>query len=546
MASLPSLGFVEADELVVREVFARIDAQAGLPSVIETVERWRPDVLLRESAELASLAAAERAGVPHVHVCIGMHEVATRFADVIGGPLEELGRLAGLGDGRLPAALADETVFSAVPDVLDHAAGDVPPEAEAFLRFHEITPATDSHDLPDWGNPDAPLVYVTFGSVTGSLPHLTGVYREAVDVLADVEARVLITVGRKLEPAGLGPLPSNVHATQWWPQAAVLAQAAAMLGHGGFGTTMGALACRRSPGRRAAVHLRPDRQRRARRGRGSRDRHREGRRQAGRRAGLPVARGCDVRRVRSPRRCGDARRCRRLRRPCPCSPAWSADERKHARDHRGSTPAGCPASPRWRSPGVGGLPRVTETRGRPVSRALVSSPCNAGWKPTSPVVVHISSAVGYAVVGAFQFSSTLRRRHPGWHRQPGAGRYCAGGARPMSRWTRSSGAVAHPQLLVERHRARPSTAWMTRAYALAVGAGTQVFTQGFGEALLGTQEGTRDLLLGSAWVINLAVAEYILRRPARGRRHSGQVVGSAGGRSSTGGSRDTRSDGSQV
>ena len=306
MASLPSLGFVEADELVVREVFARIDAQAGLPSVIETVERWRPDVLLRESAELASLAAAERAGVPHVHVCIGMHEVATRFAEVIGGPLEELGRLAGLGDGRLPAALADETVFSAVPDVLDHAAGDVPPEAEAFLRFHETTPATDSHDLPDWGNPDAPLVYVTFGSVTGSLPHLTGVYREAVDVLADVEARVLITVGRKLEPAGLGPLPSNVHATQWWPQAAVLAQAAAMLGHGGFGTTMGALACRRSPGRRAAVHVRPDRQRRARRGRGSRDRHREGRRQAGRRAGLRVARGRDVRRVRSPRRGGDA------------------------------------------------------------------------------------------------------------------------------------------------------------------------------------------------------------------------------------------------
>ena len=76
---------------MVREVFARIDAQAALPSLIETVERWRPDVVLRESAELASLAAAERAGVPHVHVCIGMHEVATRFAEAIGDPLEELG-----------------------------------------------------------------------------------------------------------------------------------------------------------------------------------------------------------------------------------------------------------------------------------------------------------------------------------------------------------------------------------------------------------------------------------------------------------------------
>ena len=33
---------------------------------------------------------------------------------------------------------------------------------------------------------------------------------------------------------------------------------------------------------------------------------------------------------------------------------------------------------------------------------------------------------------------------------------------------------------IARHRA-----WMTRAYALALGAGTQVFTQGIGEAIFG-------------------------------------------------------------
>jgi UDP:flavonoid glycosyltransferase YjiC (YdhE family) len=37
-------------------------------------------------------------------------------------------------------------------------------------------------------------------------------------------------------------LPFNAHVKQWLPQDAVLSQAAAMLGHGGFGTTMGALA----------------------------------------------------------------------------------------------------------------------------------------------------------------------------------------------------------------------------------------------------------------------------------------------------------------
>jgi hypothetical protein len=65
---------------------------------------------------------------------------------------------------------------------------------------------------------------------------------------------------------------------------------------------------------------------------------------------------------------------------------------------------------------------------------------------------------------------------------------------------------------IDSHRA-----WMTRSYALALGAGTQVFTQGLGEAILGTHEGTRDVLLASAWVINLAVAEYVIRRPARRR-----------------------------
>jgi uncharacterized membrane protein len=67
---------------------------------------------------------------------------------------------------------------------------------------------------------------------------------------------------------------------------------------------------------------------------------------------------------------------------------------------------------------------------------------------------------------------------------------------------------------VARHRA-----WMTRAYALALGAGTQVFTLGVGGAVLGAGELTTDLMLGAGWAINLAVAEYVIRRP--GRRPAG-------------------------
>ncbi|GAA1960143.1 DUF1205 domain-containing protein [Nocardioides panacihumi] len=241
MARLPTLSFAEADDLVLREVFGRVDAQAALPALLDTVERWQPDVIVRESAELASLAAAERAGVPHAHVCIGMHEVATRFAEATAEAREELGRLAGLADGQMQAALAGEPVLSLVPELLDHSTGEVPPEADAFRRFHEPGSAADGQRPSAWGDPDLPLVYVTFGSVAGSLPPFAGIFREALDALAGLDVCVLMTVGRRLDPNDLGPLPPNARVLQWVPQDAVLPHAAAVLGHGGFGTSMGAL-----------------------------------------------------------------------------------------------------------------------------------------------------------------------------------------------------------------------------------------------------------------------------------------------------------------
>jgi len=54
---------------------------------------------------------------------------------------------------------------------------------------------------------------------------------------------------------------------------------------------------------------------------------------------------------------------------------------------------------------------------------------------------------------------------------------------------------------------------------LALGAGTQVFTKGIGPAVFGTSQLTLDLSLGAAWVINLTVAEYVIRRPVNRWTH---------------------------
>ena len=58
-------------------------------------------------------------------------------------------------------------------------------------------------------------------------------------------------------------------------------------------------------------------------------------------------------------------------------------------------------------------------------------------------------------------------------------------------------------------------AWITRAYALAFGATTHVFTIGIGQAIFGDSELTNALMQGCGWVINLAIAERAIRRPWR-------------------------------
>jgi hypothetical protein len=57
-------------------------------------------------------------------------------------------------------------------------------------------------------------------------------------------------------------------------------------------------------------------------------------------------------------------------------------------------------------------------------------------------------------------------------------------------------------------------AWMIRAYALGMGAGTQVFTHLPWLLIVGQPRGLmRDTLMAAGWFINACVAEWVVRRP---------------------------------
>ena len=239
-ARLPALPREEANAVVVGEVFGRLDAQAALPGVTGTIESGRPQVVVREPCEFGAWAAAEHARIPQVLVWIGLAGMAAKFRPTLADPLSELRRRAGLapdGGQRTFAAAANLTLVPASFD--DTAEVDGTPMA----RFRDPAAEVGHARLPQpWGDPDAPLVYVTFGSVTATLGPFASVYPAVIDSLADYPARILLTTGEGLDPASLGPVPANLHVARWWPQADVMPASSAMVGHGGFGTTMTALA----------------------------------------------------------------------------------------------------------------------------------------------------------------------------------------------------------------------------------------------------------------------------------------------------------------
>ena len=247
---LPTLTPAEGDRVVIAEIFGRLDAQAALPALTTIMADWRPDLVLREPCEFGALVAAEYAGIPQAQVAIGMARVGGAFVRVLEEPLAELSEMAGLPVGRAAERLAEIGSLTSVPASLDtsergllmrefgHPVGD---DASPVWRFRTDPRSTPTLP-PAWGNPELPLVYVSYGSVLSAVGHFAAAYGETLAALADQPIRVLMTTGTGFDPDSLGSLPANVRVERWWPQADVMPAASAMVGHGGFGTTMMALA----------------------------------------------------------------------------------------------------------------------------------------------------------------------------------------------------------------------------------------------------------------------------------------------------------------
>lgn len=180
--------------------------------------------------------------------------------------------------------------------------------------------------------------------------------------------------------------------------------------------------------------------------------------------------------------------------------------------------------------------RLTELAGGP---AILPADARFSASPL-PVALHIVTASVYTLLGVFQFAPEFRRRRPRWHRA--AGRLLvlcgllvglsalwmtllypvkAGTGELLYAFRLLFGSAMVVSMVlgftsIRRGDVIQHRAWMARGFAIGLGAGTQALILMVWEMIIGPpSELSHDLLMGAAWVVNLVIAEWVIRkRPA--------------------------------
>lgn len=230
----------KAGKFFMSEFFMGILARNFLPGLLDELNIWRPDLILRESTEFSGLIAAEKLGIRHARFEIlngeSEESIATNYTKEMDA-LRSLVSLEPTGGGYLK----NEPAFSAHPKVLD----DTPRiNSRQPFRFRTFAPPrAPSTVRPEWLPPgDKPLVYMTFGTVAAGEEYARHVYAASVDALAGLPVTVLLTTGKNAPSDLVQSVPDNVVVRQFVPQAEIFEHAQLMVCHGGSGTVLGGLA----------------------------------------------------------------------------------------------------------------------------------------------------------------------------------------------------------------------------------------------------------------------------------------------------------------
>jgi UDP:flavonoid glycosyltransferase YjiC (YdhE family) len=202
------------EERVLRNGFAGEIARRRTEELTEVAERWHPDLFVCDETDFGGTITAESLGLPHATMLVNASGSFVR-AEV----------LDGVFDVEL---LVRHLVLNPFPrSFRAHAL----PERSLDVRLSEPR----SHQPAD-----RPRVYFSLGTIfdleSGDL------FERVIAALGSLPVDAVATIGRRLNPAALGPAPPNVRIEQFIAQDEVLPHCDLVVCHGGSGSLLGAFA----------------------------------------------------------------------------------------------------------------------------------------------------------------------------------------------------------------------------------------------------------------------------------------------------------------
>lgn len=208
--------------------------------LIASFDTWRPDVMIREFAENGATFAGQVANIPVI--CAAWSALPTdarRWGTVVDwqSVLDHYATVAKtFGVDDAPVWHRQLTLTGLPPSWFTDVSADM--TVRHFRLPLAETPAQPGPDWLDALGHERPLIYATLGTVFNRMRKP----REALMAgLAELDADVLLTVGRNVDPDTLGPIPPTMRVERFLPQAYALAKASLVVSHAGLGTMLGAI-----------------------------------------------------------------------------------------------------------------------------------------------------------------------------------------------------------------------------------------------------------------------------------------------------------------
>jgi len=225
---------------VIREVFAGRTARERAARLLDVYDSWQPDVIVRDEVDFGAAVAADRLGIPHASIVVLAAGGLIR-ADLVAEPLDALRAEHGLRADPKLEMLHRHLTLVPVPPTFRTPSDPLPATARHIHPAGlDSTTMTAQHDASstlalDWlqERSGRPTAYFTLGTVfhqeSGDL------FSRVVAGLSELDANIIVTVGREIDPAELGNQPTNVRIHRFIPQEALLPHCDAVVSHAGSG-----------------------------------------------------------------------------------------------------------------------------------------------------------------------------------------------------------------------------------------------------------------------------------------------------------------------